>query len=489
MDFFDPEKQKAHGVRLIIGYVLIGLMILLATILLVFMSRGFSIDRHGKVIQNGLVIISSVPDGAEVYVNDKKEANTGARLVLPAGQYVFELRRAGYQTWKRAIAVEGGTVQRFDYPFLFPTSPDSVMVRSYEVAPSFASQSIDRRWVLVQAPVVNTFELFNLERPNDLPQQLAVPVEVISANTTTTGWEEVEWAKDNRHVLLKRHFDRLGQPGYEYILLDREQLAQSRNLSVVLGFTPTVLALRDQAYDQYYAYNQPNASLLTATLERPTPQPLLDHVLAFEAVGQDRILYATTQDAPPGRTNIRMLEGGQAYTIRQVASDAAPYLLAFAEYEGAWYVAAGASAEDKVYLYRNPVDQLKGDANAVLVPSYILKLDNPVTVSFAPDNRYIALQRDRALSVYDVRNTNAYAYEIGQPGDTVQGAATWMNDSHLTLVVNGTVVAFDYDGVYQQSLAAQTGLRPYFAPDYRRMYTLNPSGAFSATELRTAQDR
>jgi hypothetical protein len=42
MDFLDPKKSHAHTVRLIIGYVLIGIALILATVLLLDVASGFA---------------------------------------------------------------------------------------------------------------------------------------------------------------------------------------------------------------------------------------------------------------------------------------------------------------------------------------------------------------------------------------------------------------------------------------------------------------
>jgi len=44
MDFLDPRKVKAHRIRLIIGYVMVTLLIVLATIVLIYDTYGYGID-------------------------------------------------------------------------------------------------------------------------------------------------------------------------------------------------------------------------------------------------------------------------------------------------------------------------------------------------------------------------------------------------------------------------------------------------------------
>ncbi|MGH7157621.1 MAG: PEGA domain-containing protein [Candidatus Saccharimonadales bacterium] len=490
MDFLDPQKQKAHARRLIAGYILIGMVLLLATVILLYQAFGYGIDRHGRVFQNGLVFISSLPDNAEVYVNGERQSSTtNTRLVLPAGQYVFELKREGYRAWKRAITVEGSTLQRFDYPLLFADNPETALVKQY-AAPGLATQSLDKRWLLVQSDTANSFELFDINADNPVPSTLAIPTEVLS-NGETNGWQEVEWSKDNRRLVLKRLFTQDGKQTSEYILVDRENANASVNLSVRLGFTPTVLQLRDKAHDQYYAFDQPNGLLFTATLERPTPQPYLDKVLAFQSDGADSVLYATSQDASPGKTLVRVRQGDDHYTIRQVEAAAAPYMLDIARYDGDWYVAAGASAEDRVYVYKNPVDALKSDSGDVLVPVHILKAARPTYAVFSPGSRFILAEGGQDFSVFDVKNNNGYSFQLDDQLSSDPGHATWADEYHLTFVTaDGQIIIVDYDGTNRQVLAAaRAGTTPFFTDNYRRLYALTATNSLDRTELRAPRDR
>jgi hypothetical protein len=62
MDYLDPSKERAQTIRLIIGYILIGVAILIATLILLYQAYGFGINKEGQVIQSGLVFMSSQPE-------------------------------------------------------------------------------------------------------------------------------------------------------------------------------------------------------------------------------------------------------------------------------------------------------------------------------------------------------------------------------------------------------------------------------------------
>lgn len=484
MDFLDPKKIKRHNIRLMVGYVLMALMVGLAATILLYQALGYVIDREGRVIQNGLVFVSSLPEGSEVYINGERQKNqTNTRFVVPAGQYVFEVKRNGYHDWRRAVTVEGGTLQRFDYPLLFPVDAQASTIRQYLPAPRFITQSLDRRWLLVQADEADTFELYDLRGDSPAPQPFRLPAEALSAGTSTTGWQAAEWAANNRHLVVRRDFTRDGQASSEYLLLDRQDVSRSQNLSVTLGFTPTVLQMQDGAHDRYYVFDKDNSTLFTASLEQPTPQLHLEHVLAFQSSGES-LLYATPKDAPSGKVFIKLKDGNDSFVVRQMAADAAPFLLAFSRFEDELLIAAGASGEGRTYVYRNPLGQLRKD-KAILVPVHILKTTNTAGLSVSPNDRYFVAQNAASFAVYDAKINRGYAYEL--PLET-PGQSNWLDGHHLQVLSAGKATVFDYDGSNQRTLV-DTAASLYLAPNSQRLYSLTPEGALSAMALRTAVDQ
>jgi hypothetical protein len=485
MDFLDPKKQRAHAIRIWIGYVLIGLALLLGTIILLYQANGFRITREGQVIQNGLVFMSSQPGGAEIYANGEPlDQTTSARLSLPAGQYTFELKRDGYRDWKRGIAVEGGSVQRFEYPFLIPVDLRTDSLKRYEQQ-GLMTQSPDRRWLLVQtAP--NAFDMFDLNSDEPAPAPRTVPAEVLSANSTTTGWQTVEWADNNRHVVLKRLFTQDGENSSEYILFDREAPAESRNLTTLLGFNPAILSLRDGDFDQYYALDSSNDVLFTASLAAPTPQLHVRDVLAFEADGPDSLIYATNDDAPDGETHIRLRQGDTSHLLREVPRDSR-YLLALATYDGSLIAAAGAQKEGRVYVYQNPLDNISNDR--IAVPVQILKVGGPQQIAFSDNSRFVMIASGADFAVYDAETDRGYAYQIDIAEGANAGAAEWMGGHHLTVVIGENVHLFDFDGTNQQMLVpAKPGYAPAFNPALTFLYVMSPEGELTGTSLRTPAD-
>jgi hypothetical protein len=416
MDFLDPQKQRAHMHRLIIGYVLIGIGILTATTILLYQAHGFGLGKHGEVVKSGFVFVSSQPQGSQIYIDNKLYKNTtSTRLQLPEAKYTIRVQRPGYRSWQRQIDAVGGAVARFDYPLLIPTDLTAVPVRNYATLPAFSTQSPDRRWQLVQqsGSVIgfDMYDLGNSKKISDNTTTFSLPTNIVtSAGTGDHSWK-------------------------------------------------------------------------------------LTGVLAFKSYGSDMMLYATDAGASAGKVMTLLKDGDITYKIREIGTGA-PYLLDLAQYSGDWYIAVGASIDNKEYVFKNPQAVRKTGKVVNLVPVQILRVTAPNYLAFSSNTRFIMIENGTSFSVYDAETDKGYTYAISAPLDAPQPHAAWMDGHRITYVSGGKVVFVDYDNLNFQTLVpAAPGLIPAFDRDYRNLYTLTPPAAatgqsiFTATSLLTAKDQ
>jgi hypothetical protein len=482
MDYLNPKKQFRHRVMLLVGYVLIGVAVVLSTWLLVEVASGYWVNEKGAVIQNGLVFFSSQPHPAQIQISGMPHYNgqTNTRVLLPGGIYHIQLTRNGYRTWQRTIEVNGDSVEHFDYPLLFPEQLAPKPVHPYLSAPVLATQSPDLRWGLVLPSVATpNFDLYDLKNPTKAPTVITLPATIVSKAVTSESWQVGEWADDNQHVLLQHVYD--GKT--EFILLDRATPDQSQNLSQTLDVNPTQLTLNNKKYDQYYLYNAADQSLQTASRSSHTALPLLTHVLAYHTYGNNVVLYATDSGAPAGKVLVKLLDNGQTYDIHTLLAGTT-YLLNLTQYNGTFYVAVGASSENKVYIYRDPVGQLSGTPGQAVVPIQVLHVSQPNYVSFSTNAQFIMVEGGTYFGVYDIENKLGYNYTNPAPLDAPQVHASWMDGDRLTYVSGGRLVVFDYDHTNQQILMpASSSYLPFFAPDYSFVDTLAPATTPDQAEL------
>jgi hypothetical protein len=495
MDFLDPKKQRRHALLLLIGYGFITIAILIGTTVLLYQAYGFGIGKNGQVVQSGLLFVSTTPSGADIYLNNTKSpSRTDTRLSLVSGQYAMKLERTGYRTWEQTITLQGGTVEHYDYPFLFPKSlvtSDSTPV--YAGAPPLVTQSPNLRWLLVEEPATpNTFDEYDMNNPKTKPVSITLPSTLFAANTTQT-LTTIGWGSDNQHILLK-DVDSTGK--VSFILFDRTDPDQSVDLSSTLNVTPTSMMLVNGRYNDYYLYDGTTQTLSSITLGSTTPTTVLDHVITYEPYGTSTILYATSQPATPDKVSIDLLEGGKSYELRTVTAVANDtYLLALSQYSGALYVAVGAASEGKVYVYENPVSQLTATP-AILIANDVMHVTNPNYIAFSTNSRLITVENGTNFSVYDAEYDQGYAYDTKTPLDAPQVHAQWMDGHHLDYVSGGKLVVFDFDDANQQTLMpASPDYQPFFDPNYKIADTFISDTAnaqeftLTTTALRTPADQ
>jgi len=452
--------------------------IVIAALILLYQAYGFGLGKDGTIIQNGLVFISSQPRPADIYMNGElKNHRTNARIALPSGIYDLQLKRDGYRTWQRTIEVAGGDVQHFDYPLLVPDELTSKELRTFTAKPRVATQSPDRRWLLLQQPgSMTSFSLYDLKDPAKAPVNVNLPPGILSKAAVKQDWQFEEWADDNKHILLQHNYD--GKR--EFILVDITDAVKSQNLNRTLSASPSRLTLLDKKYDQYYLYDALTKNLRKATLGAPQPVTVLKRALNYQTHAADTLLYATDDGAPAGKVLVRLKIGDTVYPVRTFPADSS-YLLDLAKYDNKLYLAVGSGAVDRVYIYKDPVGQLRELPDHALVPAQVLHVHRPNHVSFSTNAQFIMAENGNQFGVYDIENEKGYNFVTKQPIDKPQKHAAWMDGYRLTYVSRGRLLMFDYDDTNQQPLvAADPAYLPALAPDSKFLYALAPDKTAAA---------
>ena len=101
------------------------LLLLLATTAVIFYGRGY---RPGfdngrlNVAGTGLLVATSRPDGASVFINGNLTTATDNTINLPPGEYTIKIFKDGYFPWEKKLKVQKEVVTKAD-ALLFPSAP------------------------------------------------------------------------------------------------------------------------------------------------------------------------------------------------------------------------------------------------------------------------------------------------------------------------------------------------------------------------------
>lgn len=486
MDFLDPKKRKSHVRRLYIGYVLVAVLIGLGALILLFASYGYGVDRQGNVFQNGLVFLSSTPDAAQVNITNEDESYseavvTSKRLELKADTYNFQFLKQGYKPWEHTFDIRGGSIERLVYPFLVPENLITDTHQEYARAPGLVTQSPDRQTILVQQPnALTRFQVFSSTDLSQQPEAFTIPASLFPAEAPVKSLRLIEWSTNNRHVLVQ--YD--AETGPIFLVIDRQNPAQSRNLNDFFGLDPSQVALRDKNPGRFYML-LPDRQLITAEVPDKQTQAIATDVIGFKSHGSDDVLFVTTKGAQPNKALAMVRSDGRDYEIREMPRTSR-YVLELAQYRNQWYIVVGAGNGDETYIYRDPVLALQNTNN----PSTTIRtvrLDKPQQVSFSANTRFIAVQSGQKFAVYDAEKDQQYRFTVRPDYDDPR-MVRWMDGHRLMGTTDGKVLIIDFDGTNQQTLSEIVpGTQPMFNDNYEVLNTLAPHGtgrALTTTAMR-----
>jgi len=95
-----------------------------AAAVLIRFAQGYRPDLTSlKFKPNGLLVATSTPDGAQVYIDGKLYSATNTTLNLTPGKYEVEIKKDGFTSWKKTLTVKKELVTKTD-AYLFPAFPD-----------------------------------------------------------------------------------------------------------------------------------------------------------------------------------------------------------------------------------------------------------------------------------------------------------------------------------------------------------------------------
>lgn len=101
------------------------LLLFVATVLVVLYGKGYRVafDKGRPDLSGtGLLVATSNPDGAQVFINDHLTTATDNTINLAPGLYDVKITKEGYLDWKKKILIKNEVVAKAD-AFLFPAAP------------------------------------------------------------------------------------------------------------------------------------------------------------------------------------------------------------------------------------------------------------------------------------------------------------------------------------------------------------------------------
>jgi len=110
------------------------IFVLLTTFIIGALARGYRFDFTKKELKStGLLVANSIPNGAQVWIDNKLKTATDQTIPLPPGQYKVEIKKPGYSPWKKNPQIDKEVAVTTN-TYLFPLAPDLKALGFTEIA-------------------------------------------------------------------------------------------------------------------------------------------------------------------------------------------------------------------------------------------------------------------------------------------------------------------------------------------------------------------
>ncbi len=474
MDFIDPKQRRSHIIRLFAGYFLVAILIIFASVVLLYQSYGYDLDRKtGLVIQNGLLFISSKPVSANIYLNGQlMKSSTDTRLTVPEKSYSIELLSDGYRPWFRTVDLTGGSIERITYPLLIPNKLTTTITQTVTTGSSFTTQSLDKHWLVLQkSSALYDLQIVDLNNAKPNSALLTLPTDIFTSTSEKESLTAVAWASDNKHFLLRHDYG----SKYEYVMVDRETPTLSLNISKLVLLPGATMTLIDHKFDKLAVYDVVSHGLYSYDAKAKQLSLTLQNVLDYKTYGDQSVLYSTDNGQVGGKVYVRLWDGTVS-NILQIFDAESVLKLDVAQLGGDYYfVVVNSKLLGRAYIYKNPQVAVKQGGYKSIVPVGVLRLDDIKYLSFSDGIRFIAAQNGSKFAIYDIENDRYYSY-VSKLKLTEGQKAVWVDGFRLSIASGGSTSIFDFDGSNVQTLApAYDNSSSNFVKDYSSYYSLSPS--------------
>jgi hypothetical protein len=485
--YHPPSKQKQIAMRFFIyGLMTVGVLTL-ATALLLFML-GFRFDtKDGKVEQVGFVQYISTPDQATVEVDGKALGpKTSTKSSVQPGSHEFVMWRQGYETWRKTLSINAGTLTWLNYARLVPKTLTVAAVKTLPTMSATLAAPQGRFMIAQTTPASPEFVLFDLRNDDAVTQTiLHLPATVYTdaaKEGVTHSFQMIEWDQSGRYILVKHTY----ADKFEWLVLDRQDETQAKNITTALNVTIDNAHLSGTSGTVVVVQSAGDVRKLDLT-NGTISRPLVSNVAEFQLYGTNVIAYTSVYDAAKNQRTVGIVRDSdkEPHAIRTVTGQpVAPLHIATSHYFNQDYVAIADGK--KVDIVRGSYPSTADDTTS-LVPYATFTFSRDVQwLDMSGNSRFVVAQTGDAFMSYDLeRQTLAPEATLAGTGDSRK--LRWLDDYYVWSDRSDTLVMREFDGANEHTInAVTTGFDATFSQNGKYLYSIlkSANGSYQLQRVR-----
>ncbi|HSX19293.1 MAG TPA: PEGA domain-containing protein [Candidatus Saccharimonadales bacterium] len=389
---------KKHRVLFtIITIVLIAIVGIAA----IFYARGFKPNiRTGAIGRTGLIVASSIPTGAQVYVDDRLSAATDSNITyLDPKKYQVKIQKDGYTTWQKEVEVKEDLATEVK-ALLFPLAPEIKPLTTTGATNPVMSPDNQKIVYGVSGPRGGVYILQMESRPFPFRQD----TKLLAKNTTAFDFAKATYIWNPNSGELIAHFE--GVPTAN-ILLDANKTEQDLR-DITASLTSTL-----NSYEQDY---QTRTQTLAITAPDEVKSATAEAQFSVESQSE-KSKSANPSPSPKTKTPVNS-------TLSTLTLTPNPYPT------GMMY-----SPDEEKILYQNRDKQYKVYDLKTKKEYTLPNFDNFINIAWYPDSEHLVVTQNGAISIIEKDGTNKVTVFSGK----FEGGSVFTHPSGTRIIVLSTL--------------------------------------------------
>ena len=428
----DPEKTKRRqSLKVIISETIMIITVILTVAILAFLVSGYWINSEFKVERQGLLQISSIPTGADVYIDDEDASwlqRTNTSKVLASGEHTVTLTKDGYDSWTKTINISEGLLYRIHYPRLFlkdRTKQTVLDVANYTAA----TISPDHNYLLL---INNTTEwnLVNLDSEKIEATKVDISKLFSSANSTESSENnftgeiiKINWDYDSNHTLIEAK----SGDSIEWVLLDVKNIKNSINLTKEFGGDFTEIQILDNSSNNLLAVQNGNLRKISIP-DKSISSVLVENITNFDHYNNTEVVFSTD-------TYVGILKIGND-KITKLQEIPTPAKVTLSKFYDDKYITI--LQNNLVSLYYKDIFTKIADFELSFTPDHMEVCHN---------GEFITMYYYSKIATLDMESTSIREWLVD--GNTFG----WIDNDMIYTVADEQLIVYDYDGLNRRILA------------------------------------
>jgi hypothetical protein len=430
-----PNRMSIIRLGLVLTtFVIVGVVATIAG----YYARGWRFDsKTGDFGPNGILVLKSVPDSAQIFINGELKTATNATIPLAPNTYDITLKKEGFQDWNKRVTIEKEVVTEAT-AYLFRAAPSLSSMTFNGITDLIPNDDLSKIAYIVP-PSSDPLEIDNaglwvmdiLDLPLGFSRQ---PRKITDGDLTDATWA---WSPDGTQILLTT------KTGV-YLLESNTLTSQGQRVNIA--------GTKNQTLSNWQKEYQTELDSRIESLLPIEMQDTLKRKAKAVVFSPDEkmVMYTASANATIPANLIPPLPGSSSQKEERAVQNGRTYIYDL--------------EEDRNFLIDDKENTLIGDWKR-----------------FTTDTDIALPQPSSSLTPTLLKLKNPTATPTPQLKQ-IERSVTWFPTSrHIVLAEENKIVIMDYDGTNRKTIYSGSYISPHAYPSLTadRLFVLTNLGAAS----------